>query len=74
MPSEPLNSGTDEISGLNLLQSGWRTGTWSSRGAKFITEPKIHATELRRYMRDPEGYLIEVVQTRMTAGPLDSYV
>jgi predicted enzyme related to lactoylglutathione lyase len=23
---------------------------WSSRGAKFITEPKVHATELRCYM------------------------
>jgi lactoylglutathione lyase len=43
----------------------------SSRGAKFITEPKVHATELRCYMRDP--YLIEVGQTTMTPGPLDLY-
>ena len=46
---------------------------WSSRGANFITEPKVHATELRCYMRDPDGYLIEVGQTTMTAGPLDLY-
>jgi lactoylglutathione lyase len=46
---------------------------WSSRGAKFITEPKIHATELRCYMRDPDGYLIEVGQTTWTPGPLDIY-
>jgi lactoylglutathione lyase len=46
---------------------------WSSRGAKFITEPKVHATELRCYMRDPDGYLIEVGQTTMTTGPLDLY-
>jgi lactoylglutathione lyase len=46
---------------------------WSSRGAKFITEPKVHATELRCYMRDPDGYLIEVGQTTMTRGPLDLY-
>jgi catechol 2,3-dioxygenase-like lactoylglutathione lyase family enzyme len=46
---------------------------WSSRGAKFITEPKVHATELRCYMRDPDGYLIEVGQTTMTAAPLDLY-
>jgi lactoylglutathione lyase len=45
----------------------------SSRGAKFITEPKVHATELRCYMRDPDGYLIEVGQTTMTPGPLDLY-
>ena len=46
---------------------------WSSRGAKFITEPKVHATELRCYMRDPDGYLIEVGQTTMTPDPLDLY-
>jgi lactoylglutathione lyase len=47
---------------------------WSSRGAKFITEPKIHATELRCYMRDPDGYVIEVGQTTIMTGPLDLYV
>ena len=46
---------------------------WSSLGASFITEPKVHATELRCYMRDPDGYLIEVGQTTMTPGPLDLY-
>ena len=47
---------------------------WSSRGAKFINEPKVHATELRCYIRDPDGYLIEVGQTTTTKGPLDLYV
>ena len=46
---------------------------WSSRGGKFVTEPKVHATEIRCYMLDPDGYLIEVGQTIMTAGPLDLY-
>jgi lactoylglutathione lyase len=38
---------------------------WRSRGAKFLTEPKVHASdgEIRCYMRDPDGYLIEVGQT-----------
>jgi lactoylglutathione lyase len=60
---------------LNLRVSDIRRyyELWSSRGAKFITEPKVHATELRSYMRDPDGYLIEVGQTTMTAGPLDLY-
>jgi lactoylglutathione lyase len=60
---------------LNLRVSDIRRyyELWSSRGAKFITEPKVHATELRCYMRDPDGYLIEVGQTTMTAGPLDLY-
>jgi hypothetical protein len=42
---------------------------WSSRGAKFITEPKVRATELRCYMRYPDGYLIEVGQATMTVDP-----
>ena len=46
---------------------------WGSRGAHFITDPKIHATEKRCYMRDPDGYLIEVGQTTTTATPLESY-
>lgn len=46
---------------------------WSSRGAKFITEPKVHAAEVRCYMRDPDGYLIEVGQTTITPDPLDLY-
>ena len=40
---------------------------WRSRGATFITEPKVHASELRCYMRDPDGYLIEVGQYTQVA-------
>jgi catechol 2,3-dioxygenase-like lactoylglutathione lyase family enzyme len=36
---------------------------WRGKGAEFLTEPKQHATEIRCYMRDPDGYLIEVGQT-----------
>jgi catechol 2,3-dioxygenase-like lactoylglutathione lyase family enzyme len=36
---------------------------WSARGAEFLTEPKQHATEIRCYIRDPDGHLIEVGQT-----------
>ncbi len=36
---------------------------WRSRGAEFITEPKDHGVEIRCYMRDPDGYIIEVGQT-----------
>jgi lactoylglutathione lyase len=46
---------------------------WRSRGATFITEPKVHSSELRCYMRDPDGYLIEVGQTTFTATPLELY-
>jgi catechol 2,3-dioxygenase-like lactoylglutathione lyase family enzyme len=36
---------------------------WSARGAQFLTPPKQHATEIRCYIRDPDGHLIEVGQT-----------
>ena len=34
-----------------------------SRGAKFITEPKEKYGEIRCYIRDPDGYIIEVGQS-----------
>ena len=36
---------------------------WSARGAEFLTPPKHHQYEIRCYIRDPDGYLIEVGQT-----------
>jgi catechol 2,3-dioxygenase-like lactoylglutathione lyase family enzyme len=36
---------------------------WSARGAEFLTPPKQHAYEIRCYIRDPDGHLIEVGQT-----------
>ena len=36
---------------------------WSARGAEFLTPPKQHETEIRCYMRDPDGHLIEVGQS-----------
>jgi catechol 2,3-dioxygenase-like lactoylglutathione lyase family enzyme len=39
---------------------------WSARGAKFLTEPKDHGQEIRAYIRDPDGHLIEVGQSTRT--------
>jgi catechol 2,3-dioxygenase-like lactoylglutathione lyase family enzyme len=36
---------------------------WTARGASFLTEPKDHGAEIRAYLRDPDGHLIEVGQT-----------
>ncbi len=36
---------------------------WSARGAEFLTPPKQHQYEIRCYIRDPDGYIIEVGQT-----------
>ena len=35
---------------------------WSARGATFLTPPIDRGVELRCYMRDPDGHLIEVGQ------------
>jgi len=37
---------------------------WSAKGAHFLTEPKDHASEIRAYIRDPDGHLIEVGQSK----------
>ncbi|MEU0034160.1 MULTISPECIES: VOC family protein [unclassified Streptomyces] len=34
-----------------------------SKGAQFLTEPLDRASELRCYLRDPDGHLIEVGQS-----------
>ncbi len=36
---------------------------WKARGADFLTPPIQRATEIRCYLRDPDGHLIEVGQT-----------
>ena len=41
---------------------------WSARGAQFLTPPKQHQYEIRCYIRDPDGHLIEVGQTTDPTG------
>jgi catechol 2,3-dioxygenase-like lactoylglutathione lyase family enzyme len=36
---------------------------WRSKGAEFVTPPIDRGAEIRCYMRDPDGYLIEVGQS-----------
>jgi hypothetical protein len=35
---------------------------WKAKGVEFVTEPIDRVAEVRCYMRDPDGYLIEVGQ------------
>jgi catechol 2,3-dioxygenase-like lactoylglutathione lyase family enzyme len=44
---------------------------WAARGAEFLTPPIDRGVELRCYMRDPDGHLIEVGQATglLEAGP-----
>ena len=43
---------------------------WSARGAKFLTPPIDRGAEIRCYIRDPDGHLIEVGQS---TGILDGF-
>jgi hypothetical protein len=36
---------------------------WSSRGAPFLTPPIAREGEIRCYLRDPDGHLIELGQS-----------
>jgi hypothetical protein len=36
---------------------------WKAKGAEFVTPPIDRGAEIRCYMRDPDGYLIEVGQS-----------
>jgi hypothetical protein len=37
-------------------------GDWTSKGAEFLGPPVVRGVELRCYLRDPDGHLIEVGQ------------
>ncbi len=41
---------------------------WTAKGAKFLTPPKDHGREIRAYVRDPDGHLIEVGQSTGIVG------
>ena len=48
---------------LRVLDIAKAYRDWSARGATFLTEPKDHGYEIRAYICDPDGHLIEVGQT-----------
>jgi catechol 2,3-dioxygenase-like lactoylglutathione lyase family enzyme len=51
------------VADIQACYSGWK-----AKGAHFLTEPlDNHGHELRCYMRDPDGYLIEVGQYSQVA-------
>jgi catechol 2,3-dioxygenase-like lactoylglutathione lyase family enzyme len=45
---------------------------WSAKGAEFLTPPKDHGAEIRAYIRDPDGHLIEVGQSTGILESLDT--
>jgi catechol 2,3-dioxygenase-like lactoylglutathione lyase family enzyme len=47
---------------LRVADIAARYREWREKGAEFLTEPIDRGAEIRCYMRDPDGYLIEVGQ------------
>jgi hypothetical protein len=41
--------------------------SWAEKGAAFLTAPTDRGSEIRCYLRDPDGHLIEVGQTKAPA-------
>jgi catechol 2,3-dioxygenase-like lactoylglutathione lyase family enzyme len=67
MPTVTLETPTDPdraSSFLNIRVADIETiyTDWSERGAQFLTPPVDHGREIRCYVRDPDGHLIEVGQ------------
>src|SRR5262245_64297746 len=60
----PYEASSEVSSFLNLrvadIDACYRD--WKAKGATFVTEPLDRVAEVRCYMRDPDGYLIEVGQ------------
>lgn len=49
---------------LRVADIAARYAEWKQKGAEFLTEPlDNHGWEMRCYMRDPDGYIIEVGQS-----------
>jgi catechol 2,3-dioxygenase-like lactoylglutathione lyase family enzyme len=51
-----------------------RYAEWSARGAEFLTPPRKHDHEIRCYIRDPDGYIIEVGQTTDPSGDWSAWL
>jgi catechol 2,3-dioxygenase-like lactoylglutathione lyase family enzyme len=47
---------------LRVADVGALYAQWGARGAEFLTPPIQREDEIRCYIRDPDGYLIEVGQ------------
>jgi lactoylglutathione lyase len=61
VPGDPDR--TSAFLNIRVADIGAAYAEWSARGATFLTEPKDHGREIRAYIRDPDGHLIEVGQT-----------
>jgi lactoylglutathione lyase len=66
LPGDPRR--TSAFLNLRVADIAGAYAEWSARGAEFLTEPKTHEHEIRAYIRDPDGHLIEVGQSTVRPG------
>ena len=59
-PSDPKHA--SGFLNIRVADIGAAYELWGSRGAQFLTPPIDRGGEIRCYMRDPDGHLIEVGQ------------
>ena len=59
-PSDP--STTSAFMNIRVADIWALYKQWSAKGIEFLTEPKDHGREIRAYVRDPDGHLIEIGQ------------
>jgi len=57
-PRDPNRTGNIRVADIQAVYA-----QWSARGAEFLTPPQDRGAEIRCYLRDPDGHLIEVGQT-----------
>ena len=50
----------DSFLNIRVADMAKTRAQWESRGARFLTDPVDFGQEIRCYMRDPDGHLIEV--------------
>jgi catechol 2,3-dioxygenase-like lactoylglutathione lyase family enzyme len=60
-PPDPTRSSS--FLNIRVADIGQVYEDWRSRGADFITPPQDLGSEIRCYIRDPDGHLIEVGQS-----------
>ena len=59
-PTDP--NAASSFMNIRVADIAARYEEWKSKGAEFLTPPIDRGMEIRCYMRDPDGYLIEVGQ------------
>jgi catechol 2,3-dioxygenase-like lactoylglutathione lyase family enzyme len=59
-PSDSTN--VSSFMNIRVADIQARYKEWRSKGAEFLTPPIDRGREIRCYMKDPDGYLIEVGQ------------